>query len=104
MLVPALTLVPILRSFALVLGMGSFADAAHINAIIDHPALLAAFEALAGYNDNIILSAAVEAILAAVNLSSCMGTAAAGAQSLADYLFNKVCLGLSHQSFAIRAL
>ena len=97
-------LVPVLRSFALVLGVDSFSNSASFNSVINHPALLAAYEALAAYNDDIICSAAADTILAAVNLSSCIGTAAQGAQGLADYLFEKVCLGLSHKNFAIRPL
>ena len=87
-------LVPILASFTYILGDEEcVSGATNLKALIAHPALVAAFEALDS-SDNRILNAAVAAIQAGVNISSSAGETAdlPGAWELATYLFKQVCI------------
>ena len=65
--------------------------AAQMDALIDHPVLLAAFEAVAG-EDCSILDSAAGAIIAALTLTSCMGAPSESthAGGLGSFLMRRV--------------
>ena len=98
------TLLSVLGSLTSVLGEDCSPGTVNMEAVIRHPALQAAFQALVASTDEAVLSAAAEAILAAVSLSSSVDSPAKGAQSLATHLLRQVSICLSNQSFATKPL